>query len=305
MVAPTNLHAVELHQVEYFLAVVDHNGINAAANALQLAQPTVSQAIRALERELGVELFHRIGRGMVLTAAGKAFVGPARQILRDVVAAEGALVDAAGLPRGRLDIHATAGLAVDPLAHLVGEFRKHYPNVSLRLGDIRDEESVPALIREGHCEIAVCHLPVSASDLQVRQLGTHEYWLVFPPGTELPERDPLPLAALPDLPLVIVPKGATGRTAVERALGAAHKRTRAAAVVQHREAMLPFVLAGVGGTILQRPAAERAAARGAVVRAADPPITLPYGLVYSPGRLSPAGRAFLEVLPPEPRFPPR
>src|SRR5690606_31125562 len=54
-----------------------------------------------------------------------------------------------------------------------------------------------------------------------------------------------------------------------------------------------------------RPAAERAAARGAVVRAADPPITLPYGLVYSPGRLSPAGRAFLEVLPPEPRFPPR
>ena len=46
-VALTNLHAVELHQVEYFLAVVDHNGINAAANALQLAQPTASQAIRA------------------------------------------------------------------------------------------------------------------------------------------------------------------------------------------------------------------------------------------------------------------
>ncbi|MEV5541576.1 LysR family transcriptional regulator [Saccharopolyspora shandongensis] len=285
---------MELHQVEYFLAVVDHKGINAAASALQLAQPTVSQAIRGLERELGVDLFHRIGRGMVLTSAGQAFVGPARQILRDVVAAEATMVDAAGLPRGRLDIHVAAPLAVHPVAQLVGRFRKRYPNVSLRLADLRDEEGAVALIREGHCEIVFTNLPVHASDLQVEELGEHEYWLVFPPGTPVPERDPLPLTELPDLPLVIVPKS-TGRTAIEKALSAARKRTRPSAIVQHRESMLPFVLAGVGGTILARPMAEQAAARGALVRAIDPPISLPYGVLYDPAVLSPAGRALLRM----------
>ncbi|MEU5851392.1 LysR family transcriptional regulator [Saccharopolyspora shandongensis] len=285
---------MELHQVEYFLAVVDHKGINAAASALQLAQPTISQAIRGLERELGVDLFHRIGRGMVLTSAGQAFVGPARQILRDVVAAEATMVDAAGLPRGRLDIHVAAPLAVHPVAQLVGRFRKRYPNVSLRLADLRDEEGAVALIREGHCEIVFTNLPVHASDLQVEELGEHEYWLVFPPGTPVPERDPLPLTELPDLPLVIVPKS-TGRTAIEKALSAARKRTRPSAIVQHRESMLPFVLAGVGGTILARPMAEQAAARGALVRAIDPPISLPYGVLYDPAVLSPAGRALLRM----------
>ncbi|EQD82494.1 LysR family transcriptional regulator [Saccharopolyspora erythraea NRRL 2338] len=286
---------VELHQVEYFLAVVDHGGINAAAVALQLAQPTVSQAIRTLERELGAQLFHRAGRGMVLTSAGAAFVGPARQILRDVVTAEGALVDADGLPRGRLDVYAAPALAVDPVAHLVGAYRQRYPNVSVRLGDFSDEDACAALIREGHCELVICHLPVSSGGLEVRELGSREYWLVFPPGVDAPEQDPLPLAELPDVPLVAVPRGASQRTHIERALSAAGRRTRASAVVQHREALVPFVLAGVGATMLQRSVAERAAARGAVVRAVDPPLNRAYGLVYDPALLSPAGRAFLEL----------
>lgn len=285
---------VEMHQVEYFLAVVDHKGINAAAGALRLAQPTVSQAVRGLERELAVDLFHRIGRGMVLTSAGRAFVGPARQILHDVVAAEGALVDEAGLPRGRLDVAVAAALAVHPLANLVGRFRKRYPNVSLRLSDLRDEQAGSSLIREGHCEAVLTHLPVPAGDLEVTELGEHEYWLVFPPGTEVGQRDPLPLSELPDLPLVIVPGGA-GRVAIERALSAAHKRTWPSAIVQHREAILPLVLAGVGGTIMSRPMAERAAERGAVVRAVDPPISLPFGVLHDPARTSPAGRAFLRM----------
>ena len=68
--------------MEYFLAVVENKGINGAAAALGVAQPTVSQALRGLERELGVRLFHRIGRGMVLSAAGRSLVGPSRQVLR-------------------------------------------------------------------------------------------------------------------------------------------------------------------------------------------------------------------------------
>lgn len=288
---------MDLHQIKYFLAVVDHNGINAAATVLDVAQPTISQAIQGLERELGVPLFHRIGRGMVLTSAGHSLVGPARRILRDVVAAEGSLVDAAGRPRGRLDIFTMPALSADPVARLVGAFRKEFPKVSIRIGDLRDEATATSLIREGHCEIVVCHLPaMDQAGLDVCELGVQEYWLVLPPGSAAPADDPLPLSALPDIPQVTVPRGSSLAVGeIERAVAAAGRAISPSVVVEHREARLPFVLAGVGATFLERSMAEAAAARGAVVRSLEPRISRGYGLVYDCAALSPAGRAFVEL----------
>src|SRR5215472_6298396 len=79
--------AVHARQLSYFLAVVDHGGFGRAAAVLSIAQPTLSQSVKGLERELGAELFHRASPGDVLTAAGRALVGPARQLVRDVNAA--------------------------------------------------------------------------------------------------------------------------------------------------------------------------------------------------------------------------
>jgi DNA-binding transcriptional LysR family regulator len=287
---------MHLHQIEYFLAVVDNNGINAAANALGLAQPTVSQAIRGLERELGVQLFHRIGRGMVLTSAGHSLVGPARRVLRGVVAAEGSVLDVAGRPRGRLDIVAVPALSADPLARLVGNFRQEFPAVSIRIGDLRDESAGTTLIRDGHCEILVSHLPTTDSaDLAVCELGVQDWWLVFPPGAEVPPDDPLPLSALPDDPHVVVPRGGSQAGEIEQAVATAGRVIRPAVVVQHREARLPLVLAGVGATFLERSMAEASVARGAVARATEPRISRAFGLVFDPSALSPAGQAFVEL----------
>lgn len=287
---------MDLHQLEYFLAVVDHGGVNAAASSLGVAQPTISQAMRKLERELGAVLFHRVGRGLVPTSAGYALVGPARRVLRDVVTAEGALVDTTGRPRGRLDIIAISAFSSDPLTRLVGAFRRAYPRVSVRIEDLRDETAIASLVRDGHCEIVVCHLPpAGGAGLDVLEMGVQEWWLAFPPGSSLPPDDPLPLAALPDLPMVVVPRGGSQAGAIEQALAAAGRAARVAAVVQSREARLPFLLGGVGGTFLERSLAEAARARGAVVRAVEPRISRAYGLVYDDSALSPAGRAFVAL----------
>jgi DNA-binding transcriptional LysR family regulator len=288
---------VDLHQIEYFLTVVDHKGINAAATALDLAQPTISQAIHSLERELGVPLFHRIGRGMVLTSAGHSLVGPARRILRDVVAAEGSLVDATGRSRGRLDLYAMSALSADPVARLVGAFRREFPEVLIRIGDLRDEAVAASLIREGHCEIVVCHLPMTDRvGLDVCELGIQEYWLVLPPGSPMPPDGPLPLSALPDIPQVIVPRGSSQAAGeIEQAVAAAGRALCPSVVVEHREARLPFVLAGMGATFLERSMAEAAVARGATARSVEPRISRAYGLVYDSDALSPAGRAFVEL----------
>ena len=63
---------MDARQLEYFLAIVDHDGFGRAAQHLHIAQPSLSQAIANLERELGIQLFHRIGRGVVLSTGGRA-----------------------------------------------------------------------------------------------------------------------------------------------------------------------------------------------------------------------------------------
>jgi DNA-binding transcriptional LysR family regulator len=166
---------MELRQVEYFLAVVEHEGINGAAASLGVAQPTISQALRGLERELGVQLFHRIGRGMVLSAAGRSMVGPSRQILRDVTAVEDLLATSDGALAGRLDIMAFPALAIGPLVGLVTEFRRTHPNVMVRLGELKDEAQAGSLIEDGHCEFVVAHLPRDDPPQDVVENGENGY----------------------------------------------------------------------------------------------------------------------------------
>ncbi|ELB87290.1 LysR family transcriptional regulator, partial [Rhodococcus wratislaviensis IFP 2016] len=157
---------------------------------------------------------------------------------------------------------------------------------------------IASLIRDGHCEIAFSHFPFAAAGLTTRVLGIHEYWLVVPHDAEIDWRDPFPLDDLPDIPVVGLPKESSSRTVIEKALQAAGSRTIMSAVVEQREAVGAFVVEGVGMSFMERTLAERAAVGGARICTLDPPITVPYGVIYDEARLSPAGRAFLDTLAP-------
>src|SRR5512142_2900976 len=95
---------MELRQIEYVLAVVDEGGFTRAARALRVTQPSLSQGIRTLERELGVDLFRRLGRTVALTSAGEAFVAPARATLRDAAIARGAVAEVTEVLTGTLEL---------------------------------------------------------------------------------------------------------------------------------------------------------------------------------------------------------
>ena len=125
--------AMDVRQLGAVVAVVDHGTVTAAAQALHVSQPALSQTIRGLEAELGTPVFHRIGRRMVLTPAGEELVGPARQVLRDVETVRARVAAVAGLRRGHLDLVSLPTLAVDPASALVGRFRADHPEVTVRL----------------------------------------------------------------------------------------------------------------------------------------------------------------------------
>ncbi len=293
---------MDLHHVRYFLAVIDYGSLKAAADAVGVTQATISQALRSLERELRTPLFRRVGRGMARTSAGHALVGPARKLLRDMATAGGAIPDAEGQLRGRVDIRSHPAVSVGALPLIVTAFRQRHPRVAITIGSVLDDEPVGPLLHDGICEIVVTHLPLDRSwgtgrrgaDLEVLELGTQEYWIAYPPDVPVPPQDPMSWEQV-DTPLVVVPQGGTHAMEIFRMLPEVQQARPAAVILDNREARLAFALAGVGATLIERAMAPNASAHGAQVRALTPVLTAPYGLVFDRETLSTAATAFIEV----------
>lgn len=293
--ARCGLSGVDERRLGYFLAIVEEGTITAAAAKLRVAQPSLSQALRTLERELGAELFHRVGRGLRLSQAGSALVGPARQVLLAIEHARDAVGEVAALRSGTLEIAALPTLAVDPLASLVGRYRRSYPGVAIRVHSPENAAGASTLVRDGDCELGLAHLPLPADGLLTVELGLQELLLVLPPDSPLRGEGALPLARLGDVPLVLSPPSTSTRMLLEQALDAAGVAPRIAVETDSREAIVPLVLAGAGAALLPAPLAAEARRRGAIVRPARPPIARQIGLIRRDGPLSPAAQAFLEL----------
>lgn len=288
----------------YFLAVVEEGSITAAAARMHIAQPSLSQSVRGFEAELGVELFHRVGRGLRVSSAGDALVGPARQVLRAMDAARDAIAGVAEVQTGRLEIAALATLATDPLAELIGAFRESYPGVEVRVLEPDSADGVGSLVRDGTCELGAAHLPLPVGRLGVgplggrlasHPLGEQQMLFVFPPADTAGPTRPIGARELARTPLVVSPPGTSTRILLEQALAAVGVTPQVAVETAAREAIVALVLSGAGAALLPAPLAREAERRGATVRPAQPRITRTVGIVHRDGPLSPAARAFLAL----------
>ena len=278
-----------------FVAVVDEGGMTRAAEAAHVSQPALSQAIRALEAELGVALFDRVGRQVRLTAAGEALVGPARQALRDLETATAAVLSVRGVEAGHLALGCLRTLAADPTAPLVGAFRAAHPGVVVQLADPDDPADLLEMVRSGDVELAITESPPGRHGLAVHHLVDQDLVAILPPGTE-PEGPPVALRTLADRPLVVTPPGTSARRLLDEAFARAGRVPTIAVETGQREAILPLVLAGAGAALVPRAVAEMAARLGAVVVVCRPGITRSIVLAHRDGPLSPAAERFRELV---------
>jgi len=285
---------MDLRRLGLFLAVVDHGGFTAAARAIHVAQPSVSLGVRELERELGAELFVRSRRGATLTPAGEALVGPARQAQRAITTAAAAVAAVSGLTTGHLDLASLPTLAADPLAPMVGRFRRAHPGVTVRLAAPADPIDVAASVRSGETEVGVTEAGPAAEGLASRLVAEQDVVAVSPPGTT-GSGDPLPVRALAEVPLVLTAPGTSLRDLVDRALADAGVVANVAVQTAQRDALIPLVLAGAGTTFLPSGVAEPARSLGAVIRRLRPSLRRTIVLVHRPGAVSPAAARFLDL----------
>src|SRR3954466_5643182 len=121
-----------LQQLQYFLATIEHGSFSAAAEALHMAQPSLSEQVRRLEAELGVDLFARVGRGLALTEAGRALRPHAEATLAEADATRNAVAEIREL-RGGTASFGTWGTARYYMGvGLVADFRRRHPDVRVR-----------------------------------------------------------------------------------------------------------------------------------------------------------------------------
>ncbi|HWD53293.1 MAG TPA: LysR substrate-binding domain-containing protein [Acidimicrobiales bacterium] len=294
---------MDLRRLEHFLAVADHQGFTAAARAVSVSQPALSLAVKELEAELGTVLFHRLGRRVVVTPAGAALLGPARQALRDVETGRAAVTAVSGLEAGSLAIASLPTLAADPLAGIVGRFRRHHPAVTVDLAAPEDSAGVVAMVRDGRRELGLTDSDQLPEGLAAHPLGRQALVLVLPPGmapssspTSAGTRNPVDLATVADLPFVAAPPGTSTRRLLDEGLGGGSGAgPRVAVVTAQRDAILPLVLAGAGAALVPEATGRVAELQGATVVRPDPPVTRSIVLIHLAGPLAPAALRFVEL----------
>ncbi|WP_139978166.1 LysR family transcriptional regulator [Nocardioides litoris] len=286
---------MDRRQLELFLAIAEAGTFTGAARALSIAQPSLSYAVRALERELGEPLFERHGRGVTLTPAGEALVGPARRTLRSFAQAEVAVRGAGESGFARLHVVTNTVWALDPLVRVVGELRQLRPRVRLRVSDPASRAVVVEQVRAGEADFGLLSGPPPGDPLASLTVVTLDLVAVLPPGTGPHHGLVADTAELLRHGLVGTPPGTALRWLLEEHLEAVGAAVDLAVETAHVASLVPLVLAGAGAALLPEAMAADAGAQGARLARLDPPRRAEVQLVWRDGSLDDAGVAMLEI----------
>ncbi len=270
---------MDLRQLRYFTTIAETLNFHRAAERLNMCQPPLTVAIRKLEDELGAALFERDPRGVRLTPAGLAALGPARAALGAAEQVrEAARQGAQGL-RGRLVV-GFIGSAVDVLPRIVSPFREAFPNVELALEEMNSVEIVSA-IRAYKADVGLVRLPlVDGAGMAVDVVERDVLVAALPPGMAAPRRGALPLADLADQPFIIYGPISVLNPVIRLNCQRAGFTPKVAQEAVQVQTILSLVQAGLGVALVPARAARLAPDGVRLVPLAEP-IDIEMGIVRS------------------------
>ena len=257
-----------LEQLRLFIAVAEREHVTRAAEAMRLTQSAVSAAITSLESQYGITLFHRVGRGIVLSEEGRVFLDEARAVLARAAAAERVLEELSGLKRGMLSVQASQTIASYWLPAPLVQFRKTYPLVDVRLS-AGNTLQVAKAVSGGLAEIGFVEGRVNDPELVLTTVDQDRLVIVVAPGHPWARARSLGAAKLLEGEWVLREPGSGTRSEFESALsvrGIDPERLRVAIELPSIEAVRAAVEAGIGATAISELAVESALKAGTLVR---------------------------------------
>jgi DNA-binding transcriptional LysR family regulator len=288
---------MDLRQLRYFVAVAEERHYGRAAQRLHMSQPPLSMQIKALERELGIELLERTSRRVALTDAGRAFLERAKTILGAVEEAREVARGAEQGTQGRLEVGFISSATLSLLPPSIRLFRERFGGVELELKELTSAQQIDALY-EGGIRVGLVRLPLRAPGIRFEPVLEERLVIALPSGHALEGLDCVSLETIADLPLIfftrqLIPGFHAQIVELFQRVGAFPKVAQHAV---HLQTIVGLVASGVGIAILPS-SARRVSREGVVYRALDvPDATSWMGLAWVEGDESKLVRNFVRTV---------
>lgn len=283
---------MDLRELRSFVAVARTRSFSRAAASLYLGQPAVSQHVRRLEAELGLDLFARTTRAVELTDAGRAFLPRVERALAELDGGVAEVDAVRGLLRGHLRIGAMQWLDPYDLPRTLAAFHREHPGIEITVLEEPTTAMVQAVLDES---IDAAYVPLGEHrGLAAHELFTDDLVLIVARDSELAARRGIRFTALREEPFVFLREGSGLRRIIEQAAQAAGFTPRASLETNELARVFALVAAGLGVSVVSRTVAQRAHPDVALVPLRPTPRRT-VGLVWRDGRRQPpAARAFIE-----------
>jgi LysR family transcriptional regulator, cyn operon transcriptional activator len=239
-----------LRHIRYLLVLDEYRNFTRAADALHVSQPALSQKIKQLEDDLGVQLFDRSGRVVRLTDFGETYLSYARRAFRDLETAQRALQDVQDLSLGRLRIAFTPTFAEYLVAPTIGQFHTQYPGIEIELMEMSLDEVENALLND-KADVAFGFVDVRSEEIEADPLFPERLMLVVGHTHPLTRRrTSVTPQELLDTPLALLTKDFVSRYYVDSYFQGHGTTPNVALQVNSISAVLKIVSKGKIATIL-------------------------------------------------------
>ncbi|WP_029005856.1 LysR family transcriptional regulator [Azorhizobium doebereinerae] len=250
---------MDLRQLRYFVAIVEAGSFSKAAQRLHIAQPALSQHVRNMESDLGVELLFRSPHGVLPTQAGETLLRHARGMLAQMEVAREAVIGQQAEPEGEVRFGLPGTISQMICVPLITEARRRYPKVKLRVAEAMSG-FVLDWLREGKIDLGVLYRTVTDRGLEARHVLSEDLCLlgpVAPMGHPHPPEGPVPFPALAGLTLILPSPGHGLRDLIDERAAAEAVRLDTVIDLDTYGQIKLLVEGGLGYAILPAAAVQR------------------------------------------------
>lgn len=289
--------AFTIRQLQFFVAVAEEGAVARAAQKLSISQPAITEAIKALEADLGVVLFERHSRGLNTTYQGHQFLRHAKTILANIADARRTFLENPSEGEGSLMLGVTSLVAGYVLSDVLARYRRAYPNV--RVQAIEDNgDYLEHLLIGGELDVAVM-VTSNLRDrmaLQTDILEVSPYRLWLPSGHRLSAQQSISIEEVTSEPLIVLTVDEI-EEATLKLLGALGRKPEIAFRTRSVEAVRSLVATGAGVSLLPDLVYRPWSLEGDRIEYRDVSGTLPVvqvGIVWRKG--SPLNRATIDFI---------
>lgn len=237
---------MEIRQLKAFLAIAEAKTFTAGARRVNVTQAAISMQIRQLEEEVGLPLFTRTPRRVILTEAGEYLLERARKILREHDSALAEIAEVAGAEYGRLRIGSASGtFAMNQLPNIMAGLREKFPNAELSVSAGTSEKLVDKMMH-GELDTAFVSLPVDNLNVSTESLFSDEIVAVAHPKHPLAKEKFISAATLAGEKLILGERGGNTRRMIDDFFQAANVKPNVSMELSRQEAITKMVEEGMG-----------------------------------------------------------